>query len=184
VSKCAKDCPECYGGPCTSDGDCTSGFSCDTVNGLCAGDCASDATARAADAEASLDTVATAVYCDDSGSPDQLNKSEAKCQDTVAKVLSNFASKKGLCYRKCRASEHKGTAAVGSCTPPASDPKTMECINKVESKAAFLIDKKCEPLGGDRPECFSTDGAGWAAVVEAAVDLKSGEDPGDLYCGS
>jgi hypothetical protein len=184
-SKCAADCPECYGGSCTTNDQCSAGFSCDTTNGFCPGDCASDAAGRVAAAESALDVVAAAVYCDDSGSGDGLTKEEGKCQDTTAKALSNFASKKALCYRKCRADEHKGKIAAGSCNPPASDPKTSDCISMLESKTALLIDKKCEPLGGDRPECFgTTDGAGWAALVEGGVDGASGEDQGDLYCQS
>jgi hypothetical protein len=138
-----------------------------------------------ASTETQLDVIASAVFCDDSSSGDGLTPEEAKCQDTTAKALSNFASKKGLCYRKCRADEHKGKIPAGSCTPPASDPKTTDCISKLETKTATLIDKKCEPLGGDRPECYgSTDGAGWAGLVETGVDSASGQDQGDLYCQS
>jgi hypothetical protein len=71
--------------------------------------------------------------------------------------------------------------SAGSCDPPASDPKTQDCINKAETKAASKIDKKCEPLGGDRPECYGgNDGSFWVGVVEAAVDAGQA----GTYCGS
>ena len=163
-SKCQKDCPECYGGG--------------------TGNCTTDANMRVADAESQIDTLSTSVFCDDSGSGDGLNKSEAKCQDTVAKTLSNFAKKKFLCYSKCRAAERKGDVAAGSCTPPASDPTTQACITKEENKAAGLIDKKCEASvspSADKPECYgSATGSGWAAIVESAVDSSQGS----LYCSS
>jgi hypothetical protein len=160
-SKCAKDCPECYSG----------------------GDCAADATARVASAEAQVDVLAALVFCDDSGTGG-LSKAEAKCQDTVAKTLSNFAAKKLLCYSKCRADESKGKVPAGDCTPPPANAKTASCIAKEESKAAALIDKQCEPSvnpKAEKPGCFgSQTGAGWVGLVEDAVD---GGQAG-LYCGS
>lgn len=161
-SKCAKDCPECYTG----------------------GDCAADASARVADAEAEVDVLRALVYCDDSASLDGLTKAEAKCADTVAKALGNFARKKLNCYSKCRKDEHKAKVPAGSCTPPPSDPKASACVGKEEAKAAFLIDKQCDATvnpKADAPECHAAQtGAGWAALVEAAVDAGQ---PG-LHCGS
>jgi hypothetical protein len=161
-SKCAKDCPECYSG----------------------GDCTADSIARVADAETQVDGLRLLVYCDDSGSGDGLNAAEAKCADTVAKTLSNFGKKKLNCYAKCRKGEHKGTTPAGACTPTATDPKTVECIGKEESKAEVLIDKKCESSvspKGDKPECFGTStGQTWAGLVETAVD----NGQADLYCAS
>jgi hypothetical protein len=161
-SKCAKDCPECYTG----------------------GDCTADSIARVADAEAEVDTLVPAVYCDDSGSGDGLTAAEAKCQDTVAKTLSNFARKKLNCYAKCRKAEHKGTTPPGSCGPPAAEAKAVQCINKEETKAAALIDKKCETTSApnaEKPECYTTStGTNWVAIVELAID----QGQGDLYCGS
>jgi hypothetical protein len=161
VSKCAKDCPECYTG----------------------GDCAADADARVAAAEGDVDDLRLVVYCTEVLDP-PLTKAEAKCADTVAKSLSNFAKKKLNCYSKCRKDEHKAKVPVGSCDPPASDPKAAACIDKEETKAAFLIDKQCDPVvnpKAEAPECHvGQTGAGWAAVVEAAVD---GGDAG-LHCAS
>jgi hypothetical protein len=160
-SKCAKDCPECYAG----------------------GDCAADADARVADAESQVDTLRALVYCDDSGSGDGLTAAEAKCADTVAKTLSNFAKKKLNCYAKCRKAEHKGTTPPGTCLP-ATEAKAAACLDKEENKAVFLIDKKCEASvnpKNEKPECFGVStGATWVALVEAAVDAGQA----DLYCGS
>jgi hypothetical protein len=162
VSKCAKDCPECYTG----------------------GDCTADASARVADTETQVDVLRLAVFCDDSGSGDLLTKAEAKCADTVAKTLSNFAKKKLLCLSKCRKDEHKEKVPVGSCTPPPSDLKASACVAKEIGKAETLIDKQCESSvnpKAEKPECYGTQtGAGWAGLVETAVDNG---DAG-LYSGS
>src|SRR5215468_3434759 len=161
-SKCKKDCPECYSG----------------------GDCTADSMTRTATTEGDVDGLNLLVYCDDSASPDGLNAAEAKCQDTVAKTLSNFVAKKLKCLSKCRADEHKGKIPAGSCTPPPSDMKTSGCIGTNTTKAAFLIDNKCEAAAApkaDKPECYgTTDGATWVADVETLVDNR---DAG-LYCAS
>jgi len=160
-SKCAKDCPECYSGS----------------------DCAADSDARVADAETQVDGLATLVYCDDSGSGDGLTAAEAKCADTVAKTLSNFAKKKLNCYAKCRKAEQKGTTPPGSCLP-ATEEKAAECIAKEEAKSTTLIDKKCESTvspKNEKPECFGPNtGATWTGIVEGAID--GGQS--DLYCAS
>jgi hypothetical protein len=161
-SKCKKDCPECYSG----------------------GDCTADSMTRVANTEGNVDTLNLVVYCDDSGSPDGLNAAEAKCQDTVAKTLSNFAAKKLKCLSKCRSDEHKSKIPTGSCTPPPSDMKTSDCIGKNTTKAVALIDNKCDAAvapKADKPECYGTaDGTSLVAAVEAAVDNG---DAG-LYCSS
>src|SRR5262249_15371232 len=115
-SKCKKDCPECYSG----------------------GDCTVDSMTRVADTEGNVDTLNLVVYCDDSLSGDGLNAAEAKCQDTVAKTLSNFAAKKLKCLSKCRSDEQKGKVPAGSCTPPPSDPKASGCIATNTTKATAL----------------------------------------------
>ncbi len=162
VKKCAKDCPECYTG----------------------GDCAADADARVAAAEGDVDTLRAVVYCDDSGSGDGLTKAEAKCADTVAKSLSNFAKKKLNCYNKCRKDEHKAKIPVGSCDPPPSDPKTAACVDKEETKAAFLIDKQCEASvnpKAEKPECY---GALTGAILAGLVETEVDNGQAGLYCGS
>jgi hypothetical protein len=163
-SKCKKDCPECYSG----------------------GDCAADSMTRVANTEGDVDTLNPLVYCADllTSLDDGLSAAEAKCQDTVAKTLSNFAAKKLKCLSKCRSDEHKRKIPPGSCTPPPSDQKASDCIAKNTLKAVALIDKKCEAAiapKADKPECYGTaNGASWVAAVEAAVDNG---DAG-LYCGS
>jgi hypothetical protein len=160
-SRCAKDCPECYTG----------------------GDCVADSAARVADAEAQVDLLTPLVFCDDSGSGDGLTAAEAKCMDTAAKTLSNFAKKKLNCYAKCRKAEHKGTTPPGTCLP-ATEEKAAACILKEETKAAFLIDKKCDAATNpkaEKPECHGAQtGATWAGLVETAVDTGQPS----LYCGS
>src|SRR5262249_23604011 len=145
-SKCKKDCPECYS----------------------AGDCTAASVRRTATTEGDIDGLNLLVYCDDSASPDGLNAAEAKCADTVAKTLSNFAAKKLKCLSKCRSDEHKGKVAAGSCTPPPSDMKASDCIGKNQTKAAALRDNKCEAAAApkaDKPDCYgSTDGAAWVAT--------------------
>ena len=160
-SKCAKDCPECY------------------MNA----DCAADASARIADTESNVDTLRLLVYCDDSGSGDGLTKAEAKCADTVAKTLANFAKAKLLCFSKCRKDEDKLKVPVGSCDPPPSDQKTSDCIQKATDKATAAIDKQCESSvnsKADKPDCYTLTSAQWANAVEMAVD----DGQANLYCGS
>jgi hypothetical protein len=139
---------------------------------------------RTTDTETQVDVLRALVFCDDSGSGDGLTKAEAKCADTVAKTLSNFAKTKLNCLSKCRKAEAKGTVPAGACNPPPTDPKASSCIQKATDKAVLLINKQCDPAvnpKAEAPECFAgQNGAGWVALVEAAVD---GGDAG-LYCGS
>jgi len=118
------------------------------------------------------------VYCDDNGSSDGLTKGEAKCQDTTAKTLSKFNASKVKCYDKCVKAEFGGKIAPGSCGPPPTDPKTIDCISKAEDKSVGSIDKVCSI---EAPECYgATDGTAWTALVEATVDNAID----DVYCGS
>jgi hypothetical protein len=157
VRCCAKDCPECYG-------DCSAASAEMVVMGN----------------EQALDAFVPLVYCDDSGSADGLNRSEGRCQDTVASTLSNFVASKSRCYQRCRAREHRGSIPAGSCNPPASDPATQACITREEARAAAAIDRKCS---ADNPECYGSafdTGAKWVNAAEVAVD--SGQAA--TYCGS
>ena len=165
-TKCSKDCPECYTG----------------------GDCQADMDGRVVATEAHVDSLLAQVFCDDSGSTDGLNPAEAKCQIGLAKALSKFTATKMKCLAKCRKAEHFGKIPPNSCNPPnPTDPKTVECITKAETKYPLKIDKYCETSSlnpsADKPECGlypTTNGAGWVAGEEADVDAN---DPG-LYCGS
>ncbi len=158
---CTKDCPECYSG----------------------GNCTTEANTRVAATEAQVDLLATVVYCDDSASPDQLTKAEAKCQDGAAKGLAKFVGSKSKCYSKCESAEASGKLPPNSCNPPvAADPKTAACVAKAEQKAQAAIDKGCVPPKGESPECYgsSVTGAFLVATTEAAVD---GTLPA-TYCAS
>ena len=161
-SKCNKDCPECYTG----------------------GDCMADADAKIADAEAHVETLTADAFCDDSASGDGLTLSEFKCQRTVRKFVTKFAAGKLKCFAKCRKGEIGGNATPGSCTQPTTDTKTQGCISRLESKTAFVIDKKCESTvnpSADKPECGlypTTDGAGWVALEEGEVDARLP----DIFC--
>jgi hypothetical protein len=153
-ASCTQDCPECYAG----------------------GDCNVHGDTRVADAGVHVDAFAAEAFCDDSASADGLAPSEFKCQRTVRKVVTHFAAAKLKCFTKCRKGEIGGKIAEGSCSQPVLDPKTLDCISKAETKAAFLIDKKCESgvnTAADKPECAPYDsrvGIDWVAAEEAAVD--------------
>jgi len=158
IAKCTA-CPACY------DGD-----------GACApGDCACDAPDLAEEVAAAIDLYAGFTYCTDA----VLTEAEAKCQDVTTKTLAKFVVKRLKCEQKCHAREHAGDVPAGSCHP-ATDPTTAACLATASTKAATTIDKVCEPVGGDRPECYATDGAGWASLIGSVVD---GYDP-QFFCGS
>jgi hypothetical protein len=156
-SSCNQDCPDCYAST----------------------DCDSSGNTRVADAEAHVEALSADVFCDDSASVDGLTLSEFKCQRTVRKFVTAFAAAKLKCYAKCRKSEIGGKAAPGSCGPPATDPKTMACIDKIELKAASSIDTKCESSitpSADKPECGfypTRNGAAWVAAEEAEMDTRA-----------
>jgi hypothetical protein len=158
---CVIDCPECYSG----------------------GDCSTYVPGRVASVESQLDVFGPLIWCDDSGSGDGLTTIEAKCQDTVAKTLAKFVGSKDKCYDKCLANQFKGKIPPGySCTPPATEPSTVACINLAESKAAASIDKACTTAAAN-PECYVPNfdtGAEWVAIAEAAVDANIVQ----TYCGS
>jgi hypothetical protein len=159
-ARCERDCPECYA----------------------SGDCSAFASTQVGNLEAEVDVLKGLVYCDDSGSPDGLSREEARCQDAVATHLRNFAFKKIRCLRKCRKDEHKGKT-TGSCDPVAlGDAKATRCVDREETRAAFLIDKKCTAPRGEFAECHAngglTTGAAWVTLVEQDVDAL---DP-DLFC--
>lgn len=163
--KCAKDCPECFTG----------------------GDCNADATARVGRAAAHVDTIASQVYCDDSGSPDGVTKAEGKCQDTTARSLTKYAYGKLKCIGKCRRGEFAGKIPAGNCELPTPfDPKTVECIAGTAGRARTTIDKFCEVSvkpDADEPECglYPTS---TAADALALVDLAIAAEVPTLFCGS
>jgi hypothetical protein len=168
VVRCDSDCPECY-----ADSSCNA-----------------DATAKtdtiASWAESLFFSATPALYCDDSASVDGLHPAEAKCQQTTAKALAFFARAKTLCLRKCRLSEHDGSAAIGSCNAPLSsnpgaNPTAEDCIGGAEAKALLKIEKRCNPTTGNPPECWSgRTGPEWVDIAEQFVDDG---DP-SFFCAS
>ena len=156
-SACAQDCPECYAST----------------------DCDSNGNTRVADAEAHVEALAGDFFCDDSASVGGLTLSEFKCQRTVRKFITAFAAAKLKCYAKCRKAEIGGKAAPGSCGPPATYQKAIDCITKAELKAGTAIDNKCESSvnpSADKPECGlypTRNGAAWVAAEEAEVDSRA-----------
>ena len=103
-------------------------------------------------------------------------KPQAKCEDGVAKSLIKFTGSKSKCYDTCVDKEFKGKLPPGSCTAGSpSDPKTQQCIQKAEDKAAESIDKVCEASGA-KPSCYGPtrdSGAEWVAAVENLVDTQT-----------
>ena len=155
---CANDCPECY----TAQGAslCTNG------------------TPLVDNAVTSTAPFGAVVYCTENGG-NTPSKEVGKCEDTVAKSLVKFISKKGKCYEKCNAAVLKGTIPQGSCDPPSpTDPKTSACIfdplKGAEAKAAAAIDKACATAGAN-PACYGTaldTGAEWVGLVEPQIDTS------------
>jgi hypothetical protein len=164
AKKCVNDCPECYDAQDTdicTDGTATNPF--------------------VQDSESRIDIFPALVYCTE-GAATTPTKDEAKCEDTVSKSLVKFTGAKTKCYLKCQKNELKGKIMAGTCTPPATDPATIACIQKAEGKAAAGIDKKCEAnLPTSKPACYGPlMGSGWVGLVEPQVDAVTH----NVACGS
>lgn len=131
--------------------------------------------------EAQIDPFPLILYCTETNgaTPD---KDTAKCEDGATKNLVKFVGSKTKCYDKCNTNMYKGKAAPGSCTPPATDPATVTCINTAETKTAASIDKVCA-TPGHNPSCYGTTldtGAEWVNLVEGQVDITTPT----VACGS
>jgi pimeloyl-ACP methyl ester carboxylesterase len=157
---CEKDCPDCY----DAGGNCPDGAN---FVGAVEGD---------------VDASGPLVYCLEAAGMTP-NKTQAKCEDGVAKSLIKFAGAKSECYDECVDREFKGKIPAASCTAGSpSDPDTQECIEKAEGKAAEAIDKVCE-VSGAKPSCYPPardSGEEWAAIVENLVDAGTPL----VYCSS
>src|SRR5262249_26557188 len=127
--------------------------------------------------ESTVDALQPQIFCDDSGSADGLTDLEARCQDRIAMSVGKLFAAELKCLTACRKKEFKSRVPAGSCTPPVSDQRTLDCLEKVEGSAAFMIDRTCSL---DTPECDTNDGAAWASMVAASAQ---GLD-GGLFCGS
>lgn len=132
---------------CVSDG--TADDSCPECYENALGSC-TDAIASAGLLDLGIDQLVDEIFCDDSGSGDQLSKVESKCRQTLAAALAKMAATADGCYAKCVKREAKGKTD-GSCDPVADDTKTAACLTKAHDKAVTAIDKKCS----DRPDCMS-----------------------------
>jgi len=62
--------------------------------------------------------------------------------------------------------EAKGSAAPGSCAPPASDPPTQACLNAAVAKCAPAVDKKCR----QRPVVLGVTVQQWSRLVRLGQD--------------
>ena len=148
LKKCTADCPECYSG----------------------GDCTADASSKTATAESLIDTQdsgSAAVHCNGG----TVSKDQGKCQDNAAKTLTKAVAALSKCTQKCRKNEEKGKVPPGSCTPPASDPKTSDCVTNAVNKCKIGVNKKC--VGAATPACWAppfNDGDGWCNLVKGIVD--------------
>src|SRR5262249_48023065 len=111
---CTKDCPTCY----SASGNCPNGAAFVTSN------------------ESNVDVVGPLVYCLEAAGTNP-SKTEAKCEDTVAKTLVKFVGSKGKCYEKCITNEFNGKIPSGSCLQPTpSDAATQACLSKATTKSA------------------------------------------------
>jgi hypothetical protein len=158
VKACAKGCPECYSG----------------------GDCTAHAGTVVAGLEPQVEALVQAALCEESA-----EKRVVKCMDGTAKAIAKLWAARTKCYDKCRGDEFKLKIPAGTCTTPVpTDAKTADCAQKAAAKGRDAIDKVCF-TPGVAPACYDgTPGRpdspmGWAALVEATVDL----DIGDRYCG-
>jgi hypothetical protein len=163
VKACTKDCPECYAPSVCATGE---PFVQNTEN--------------------LVDLQGPSVYCLESSNVTP-SKTEAKCEDGLAKALAKFVSSKSKCYDKCNQNVFKAKIPEGSCTPPnPSDPATVACIQKAETKNTQLVDKVCFTPPATPPACYDgsafrpNSGAGWTTLVEGLVD---GQIP-QIACGS
>jgi hypothetical protein len=145
-------CPNCYSG----------------------GDCTTDAQSKTDTAENLIDGQEPGVHCQPA------TADEGKCQDNTGKVLTKWVGSLSKCTQKCKASEAKGKTD-GSCDPPATDTKTVACINAGKAKCVAGVDKKCA-TAGVTPACwtFPSNGTQWCNLVQTIVDGQYGS----YFCGS
>jgi hypothetical protein len=163
VKACTKDCPECYAASNCATGEPFVGTT-----------------------ETLVDLQGPNVHCLENGGQTP-TKTEAKCEDGLAKALAKFVSSKSKCYDKCNQNVFKAKIPEGSCDPPSpTDTATGECILKAETKSTQLIDKVCFTPPATPPACYDgsptrpNSGAGWTNLVEGVID---GQIP-TIACGS
>ena len=158
ATKPGAECPDCYGG-----GDCSAnGFATDHVDDL----------------EGQVDGFAFGLFCDLGA-----NAREQSCQLATAKLVARHVAGATRCYAKCRSNARNGLIPPESCDPPAVDPTTAACLQKITARTKAGIDDACTDAGAV-PDCFLTDdypnGETWAFLANFAVD--GNQDL--LFCGS
>ena len=145
--KVGLECPSCY-----NSGDCSpSGYAGDYVQTI----------------EGQVDSFVPGVGCERSGA----TPAEQKCQLNTAKALAKQTAGVVKCYIKCETNAHKGLISASDCTPPATDPPTVLCINGVDGKAIAAVNKLCGDIGASPDNCGSPypDGASWVNLVDIAI---------------
>ncbi len=156
---CHAGCPVCYGG----------------------GDCSAASTSHVSFSENLFDSLHPLIYCATGG-----NASQNTCRERVADAFSVYAKRHTKCYRSCYLGAQKGKVAAASCAPPSpTDPKTVECLDLANTKAATVIDKGCFRPRADAPPCYDgttapSSGANWALLARAAFDTTIPMS----FCGS
>jgi hypothetical protein len=141
-----------------------------------------------------VDSVARDFYCEESGiealaaTP---SKSEAKCEDGVAKALAKGWSSETKCFQKCNTNLASGKIS-GSCDPLSlTDPTTIACVSDptkgVLAKTAAAIDKACFTPPATAPSCYTdigaTSGAIWATLVSGSTSFPD-QFVSFINCGS
>jgi hypothetical protein len=84
--------------------------------------------------------------------PEALSKTEVACQAATGKALGQYGKARTGCIVKCQ----KKTPLSTDCTAPFAN-KTLECVQKADTKLAGLLAKKCVSDGTDEdscPECY------------------------------
>jgi hypothetical protein len=148
ATKVNAECPACYG-----SGDCsTSGFATDHVEHL----------------QGQIDSLVFGVMCELDANAD-----EQRCQLTTSKLIAKHMAGATKCYAKCRSNARTGLITPESCNPPAADPTTAACLQRIFARTTATIDAACRGAGAI-PDCSFTDdypnGETWATLVNIAVD--------------
>lgn len=158
VRGCAEECPACYGPAVCASGE-----------------------PQVSNVEVQLDFLSSAfVYCVESTGA-TASPAEAACEDAVSRAVTDLGASRIRCYSRCFAGIYArscptcttGQLPVGSCNPPASDPRTAACLARAEAKATAVIDASCSAVGGN-PTCYVNNGfdtgTAWVGFMGAAID--------------
>jgi hypothetical protein len=147
---CTADCPECYPGGCRSFGD----------GAILA-------------TEAVVDGLASTILCPE---PD-LAPAEARCRQSLARVLGRLAVAMGKCIVGCRRLETRGRLAPGACTEPPPDHRMVTCLRRKKAVARRAIARRCT----DPPQCL-------AGALPSLIDRLEAQVTADyrfvIFCAS